>query len=272
MQLSKLEFLRSLAGSVGVVGAVSVLLGGATLLVGITGIGAIKLGEVLKPKQVFIEGLVYTGSLYVGGGLFVVGAVGAVCDKLNDYIWDEEINERLAALGEKEKREVPTSCKSCKYFYGSAYLPCAVNPQLDENCPPSSGFISYSSLFVDKRIFRSDFGGGKIRGTSITHTRAHARVQKKGTPPPRQHETTAQLLHPWLLCNGGSASAHGTTIAQLRGGEASWVLLHQYSGLVKYHSSLCSTPVSSMSCSTTSSKLFASTQYVACGLLQEKGK
>ncbi|MBD2771121.1 hypothetical protein [Iningainema tapete] len=69
--------------------------------------------------------LIY-GSISVGGGLLLAGA-GSESFRQVKKLYEEE-------LGWGEQISVYSRCLKCKYFSNNSLLPCAVHPELKEDC------------------------------------------------------------------------------------------------------------------------------------------
>lgn len=152
-----------ITGVLGIGGALAVTIGGG---IGLGGLGAsviIRLGEFLSHDRNTYQRMMIYGTVGTGAGLLLIGASASITRVGNRKTKEELSQQFLQSWEEFEQlkkscrgcahykggghcalhgnsrfhcsdREVKSECANCKYYSGNHYLPCAVHPDLKNNC------------------------------------------------------------------------------------------------------------------------------------------
>jgi hypothetical protein len=116
----------------GVFGSISIAVGVAASAAGIVGIAANRVAKLWQPHQPALQYIFFAGTGAIGCGMMMVGASMAIADNYSSSTQQLPITFSDTP---PQKFTVPIGCAGCKYFSGEKLLPCAVHPELKENCP-----------------------------------------------------------------------------------------------------------------------------------------
>ncbi len=139
MRKLRLAIVRAIISTLGISGALALILGSASCFVGLSGAATIKLGELLNPHRRAIKVMMFYGSAGVGVGLFSIGAGVFLASKIETRLEAEELFRESGEFNEISLR--PDPCVGCKDFNGSVYngvqLICGMHPYGwdGEKCP-----------------------------------------------------------------------------------------------------------------------------------------
>ena len=141
----KLELAEIAVSVSAIVGMISFMLGATSCFIGITGIGTIKLVELLAPRRDALKTMILYGGTAVGSGLFFVGAGVGIAKYVREPLELEELLEEIDSMTSNEsnyKLHIPNACVGCVNFHGHSYngvqLVCAIYPsgwEKSEQCP-----------------------------------------------------------------------------------------------------------------------------------------
>ncbi|MBR8836367.1 MAG: hypothetical protein DSM106950_20680 [Stigonema ocellatum SAG 48.90 = DSM 106950] len=148
MKFSKSEIITILTASAGMSGAIAATIGGASCLIGLTGVGTIELGKFIQPHRAIFQKMAFYGGASVGAGLFLSTSGVAIAKRCCFQQIARHMSRRKAAEELMPPQESvveylfkPTACQECKYFHGINYngipLICAIHPHgvNNEDCP-----------------------------------------------------------------------------------------------------------------------------------------
>jgi hypothetical protein len=125
--ITKDEFLEVISVSAYTLGIFAVSIGGVALVTSATSTALISVGRALESQRPAIHKLmVFSCASDSGGVLMVVG--GLVIARLRKSPTPN------TPPPIKPQLLIPIACRNCKYFSGEMLLPCAVHPELKENC------------------------------------------------------------------------------------------------------------------------------------------
>lgn len=115
----------------GVFGSISIAVGVAASAAGIVGIAANRVAKLWQDQQPALQNILFAGTGAIGGGMMMVGTSMAIADNFRSSTQQQPITFSDVPPA---KLTVPIGCTGCKYFSGEKLLPCAVHPELKENC------------------------------------------------------------------------------------------------------------------------------------------
>ena len=116
----------------GVFGSISITVGVVASAAGIVGIAANRVAKLWQDQQPALQNILFAGTSAIGGGMMMVGTSMAIADNFRSSTQQLPITLSDAP---PSKFTVPIGCDGCKYFSGEKLLPCAVHPELKQNCP-----------------------------------------------------------------------------------------------------------------------------------------
>lgn len=134
MKAKLLDLIEVTTVSLGVSGAILIMVGGGSCLLGLSGKVINNLSQALEPQQPIIKNMMFYGAVSTSAGLFIVGSGVGIAKFVGERMMDEEMNR----LDERLQQKIDHSenqCFQCIYHSPNGYLPCAVNPEQPENCP-----------------------------------------------------------------------------------------------------------------------------------------
>lgn len=134
MKAKLLDWIEVTTVSLGVSGAILIMVGGGSCLLGLSGKVINNLSQALEPQQPIIKNMMFYGAVSTSAGLFIVGSGVGIAKTVGERMMDEEmirVDERL----QQKINIIENQCFQCIYHSPNGYLPCAVNPEQPENCP-----------------------------------------------------------------------------------------------------------------------------------------
>ncbi|MBW4572419.1 MAG: hypothetical protein KME31_31870 [Tolypothrix carrinoi HA7290-LM1] len=134
MKAKLLDLIEVTTVSLGVSGAIMIMVGGGSCLLGLSGKVINNLSQALEPQQPIIKNMMFYGAVSTSAGLFLVGSGVGIAKFVGENLLDEEMIRVDAELRQKMD-VIENQCRHCKYHSPNGYLPCAVNPEQPENCP-----------------------------------------------------------------------------------------------------------------------------------------
>ncbi|MGI2907613.1 hypothetical protein [Tolypothrix sp. VBCCA 56010] len=134
MKAKLLDWIEVTTVSLGVSGAIMIMVGGGSCLLGLSGKVINNLSQALEAQQLIIKNMMFYGAVSTSTGLFLVGSGVGIAKFVGENLLYEEMNR----LDERLQQKIDHSenqCFQCIYHSPNGYLPCAVNPEQPENCP-----------------------------------------------------------------------------------------------------------------------------------------
>jgi hypothetical protein len=133
MKTKLLDWIEVTTVSLGFSGAIMIMVGGGSCLLGLCGFAINSLDQALEPHQPTIKNMMFYGAISTSAGLFIVGSGVGIAKFVGERMMDEEMN-RLDERLQQKINIIENQCINCIYHSPNGYLPCAVNPEQPENC------------------------------------------------------------------------------------------------------------------------------------------
>ena len=133
MQINKIRLLESITSWTASFGITAIVIGGGGCLFGLGSVSIIKVSELLSPYRPTIQKTLFYGSAASGAGLFLIGlanGLGVISERLSE----SESRRIYCDIEEAKRQSKYAQCFRCKYYSSEELLPCALHPNLKENC------------------------------------------------------------------------------------------------------------------------------------------